>query len=165
MEGLIAELYQQHFISPAQLIQRLEFEVAQISESDGGHARRPVIDSDTEAAFILRFTRYLRGAGHPKHPAVDGYVSQEQLRADEESTTRTMLRCKQFMLQMSGSCILPANPKQNFCVCFHNQSSRFIELNFYTQVRFTKGLPQRYAHSKPPGAGADWEVCVTVYII
>ncbi|KAG1790151.1 uncharacterized protein HD556DRAFT_1310759 [Suillus plorans] len=72
LEGLIAELYQQHFISPAQLIQRLEFEVVQISESDGGHARRqPVIDSDMEAAFILRCTQYLRGVGHPKHPAVE----------------------------------------------------------------------------------------------
>ncbi|KAG1719425.1 hypothetical protein EDD22DRAFT_963250 [Suillus occidentalis] len=136
---LITELYQQHLSSPTQLIQRLEFEVAQISESDSGHARGPIIDADTEAAFILRFTRYLRGVGHPKHPAVKEYVSQEQLCADEESTTSIMLRCKQFMLQISGSCILPANPKQNFC------------------VHFTKGLPQKYAHSKPLGAGADWE--------
>ncbi|KAG2030465.1 hypothetical protein BDR03DRAFT_987076 [Suillus americanus] len=76
LEGLIAELYRQRFISPAQLIQRLEFEVAQISESDGGHARsQPVIDSDMEAAFILRFTQYLRGVGHPKHPAVEESVS------------------------------------------------------------------------------------------
>ncbi|KIK71811.1 hypothetical protein PAXRUDRAFT_22802 [Paxillus rubicundulus Ve08.2h10] len=137
IKTIITQMYQQRITSPSQLIDRLEWEVAQCSETESINGNlSSVIDTDTEVAFIIRFTRYLRGVGHPTHPVITNYISVEDQQVAEGNTT---FRCEQFMLQVSGSCLLPADPNQRI------------------YVRFTKGLPQKYAHTRPQGAEADWE--------
>ncbi|KAG1767573.1 hypothetical protein EDD22DRAFT_950020 [Suillus occidentalis] len=84
-KDLLCLLYDQCITSPSQVIERLEFEVALVSQPDGTEA--DVVDSDTENAFILRLTRYLRGKGHPNHPLISECVPESERNSQEGSTT------------------------------------------------------------------------------
>ena len=111
-KDLLCLLYDQCITSPSQVIERLEFEVALVSQPDGTEA--DVVDSDTENAFILRLTRYLRGKGHPNHPLISECVPESERNSQEGSTT---FRAVQLLLSVSGNCCLPIDPTQKIIVC------------------------------------------------
>lgn len=96
--------------SPKELISLLRYPQADSDVEDFS----PIgIDPTLVTSFILQFSRYLHGIGHPHHPRVRAVVPGEQMVAEKENPT---LRCELFLQQVSGSTYLPADEFQDIHV-------------------------------------------------
>ncbi|KAF8835016.1 hypothetical protein BDN67DRAFT_984906 [Paxillus ammoniavirescens] len=142
---LLIEMYKCTIESAGQVLSRIDYEIASISETEDcdGSEDCPVIDKDTKNRFSEHFGHYLNGKGHPIHKLFnEGVISEAARTAVANNKT---FRATQFMSQVSGSFMLPAD------------EFRRIE------VRFIKGLPRCYKHLVLENAPAGWELCTPCF--
>ncbi|KAG1760587.1 hypothetical protein EDD22DRAFT_954822 [Suillus occidentalis] len=130
----LSYLYNQRITSPAQVIDRLAFEVTLVPGPSGDDI--DIVDIDTENAFILKLTHYLWGKGHPNHPLIAEYIPEDDRMHFADSA---IFRCEQLLLMVCGNCCLPSDAVDK--ITFH----------------FVKSLPKKYAHTRPVGADEGWE--------
>lgn len=100
-------MYNLRIKSPAELISRIEWEFSPRSAIS-------LDESDVEMAFAIRFTRYLRGYGHPAHDTIKDLVSPDDMEAVRGSVT---FRSEQFLRHVSETQLLPSDPDQKIYVC------------------------------------------------
>ena len=106
---LIIEMYHQQVRSPEDLISCIKFEFPEDAEDPDNSS----IDPALATSFVLQFSWYLRGIGHPNHPRIMAVVSPDDIYAAQANPT---FCCEQFLQQVSGSFLLPADRDQDIIV-------------------------------------------------
>jgi hypothetical protein len=107
----LSYLYNQRITSPAQVIDRLAFEVTLVPGPSGDDI--DIVDINTENAFILKLTRYLRGKGHPNHPLIAEYIPEDDRMRFADSA---IFRCEQLLLTVCGNRCLPSDAADKITV-------------------------------------------------
>jgi hypothetical protein len=100
--ALIATMYNRSVSSGSQVIPYLEYLQTERLPAN------PQIWESTVELFKLHFRRYITGIGHPSHPNLVEFISEDVIKDGEGDKS---LRARLFLLSISGSQLLPLHKK------------------------------------------------------
>lgn len=106
---IIPAIYNHSILEPNDLISNLKFigvEDQDIEYPRERHSQAVPITEEIENLFMHKLHRYLRGYGHPQHPAVDAHLPFEDVHPFHGNK---VLRSRLFLRFASGSELLPVD--------------------------------------------------------